>query len=656
MKPPTARGTTLLPLEGRTRGKPRQSPLRQSQPDPDPTAPPHLSLGDGTHFPRDEFPAENVVHQPTAPPRVKKRRGRTDLVVPEPPYLVKRKELVEIIDTPLPWKHEELREAQRTDARLAPMAYFLNTQEKDRRWSKMIRNWIDKSHEHYFMHNELLYHWKNMGTVNGTPNIEFQICIPHPFRLPLLETYHSTAWGCHQPFDTVVRKLQTRYYWPTMVADARNFVESCTACALYKKGEMLKVPLKPIRAVAPFYMIAMDVLTPNPNTPTQRGNRHILVVQDYFSKWVLAFPFPDQTAKTVLREVINGVFSVHGVPRIVLTDNGPCFTAKEFNDTLDQMGVDHRFAAPYHQQTNGMVERWNRTLLVMLRPLLGKHPNNWDDYLQMACFAYRTTPHSSTGKTPFQLVYGVEATFPQDALFHNATRVYSQNEEAYLAQLITTMKDLWSQASEKLRAAQESYKLQYDKKAKVRCFKPGALVIRVCREMLSTKHVPSKFHAYFDFLYRVVREDERGNLVVNKVLPPFTRETSIPKDQCKLFHGTIQDYSDVHEGIRGLPEEWTPQALLPQARTQQTTTSHDPNDDVDYEENSICPVCEIDYEHSSDQNWVYCDKCRQWHHFKCVGLDDAPETQHWYCPACLPPSPLPEEALPEAGPEPATAT
>ena len=64
---------------------------------------------------------------PTAPPRARRRRGQKALVAPEEPYLVQQEELVEIIDTPRPWKQEELREAQRLDARLAPMIYFLKT-------------------------------------------------------------------------------------------------------------------------------------------------------------------------------------------------------------------------------------------------------------------------------------------------------------------------------------------------------------------------------------------------------------------------------------------------------------------------------------------------------------------------------------------------
>ena len=80
----------------------------------------------------------------------------------------------------------------------------------------------------------------------------------------------------------------------------------------------------------------------------------------------------------------------------------------------------------------------------------------------------------------------------------------------------------------------------------------------------------------------------------------------------------------------------TTAALFPQARHQQTDTTHDPNEDIDYEANSICPVCEIDYDHTKEYNWVFCDKCRQWYHFRCVNLQDAPSSERWYCPRCLP--------------------
>ena len=243
---------------------------------------------------------------------------------------------------------------------------------------------------------------------NGDNVYHFQICVPHPFRLLLLEQFHTTVWSCHQPMDAMLAKMSKKYYWPSIVADTKNFVETCVPCQMYKLGPGTKIPLKPIRIVSPFYMLGIDVLTPNMGQVTPRGNKHVVVIQDYFTKWVIAVATPDQTASTILRVLIEHVFSQHGIPRIILSDNGPCFTANQFRLSLQELGINHRFAAPYHQQTNGMVERWNRSLLTMLRTLLQSHADEWDEYLQMACFAYRTTPHSSTARR--HLNYSMDMT------------------------------------------------------------------------------------------------------------------------------------------------------------------------------------------------------------------------------------------------------
>ena len=585
--------------------------------------------------PQDAFPDTPVIHHPTAPPPVRRRRRLPEPeAVPRKAIKISQEGLREILDFPLPWKSEELKEAQRIDAMLGPMVLYQETETINPRWSTMVRNWIARTKDQYYLNKGLLYHWVEQKQLGGEVKYQFQVCIPHPFRLPLLEMFHDTAWGAHQPFDTMVQKLQLRYYWPTMMADARHFVESCTPCAVYKKGENLTVPLKPIRAVSPFYMIAMDVLTPNPETPTSRNNKHILVIQDYFTKWVVAIPIPDQTSHTVLRSFIDHWFSVHGIPRVILTDNGPCFTAKEFQNVIGRLGIEHRFAAPYHQQTNGMVERWNRTLLVMLRPMMMRHVHNWDSYLQLACFAYRTTPHASTGISPFEMLYGRQAVFPADALFNNSDRHYAGSSDSYLAMLVRKMEDTWKKAQKQLTEAQRMYKEQHDKKAKVRDFQPGTLVLRYDPKRLNTKFIPSKFHPHFDFLYRV-EKDLGPNLLVNKVLPPFVK-TRMPKNHCKQFKGRIRDYADYYEGITQPVAEWTADVLFPRTQSQQTDTSHDPDDDVDYEENSVCPICEIDYEHTSAQSWIYCDKCKLWFHFECVDLNEAPDTQRWYCPTCVP--------------------
>ena len=96
----------------------------------------------------------------------------------------------------------------------------------------------------------------------------------------------------------------------------------------------------------------------------------------------------------------------------LITDQGREF-CNDLNDTFcKKMGINHRLASPYHPQTGGLTERFNRTLCTMLSSLVNKEHDNWDDKLTSVLFAYRTTKHTSTKKTPFYLVYGREATLP----------------------------------------------------------------------------------------------------------------------------------------------------------------------------------------------------------------------------------------------------
>ena len=137
--------------------------------------------------------------------------------------------------------------------------------------------------------------------------------------------------------------------------------------------------------------------------------------------------------------------------------------------------------------------------------------------------------------------------FPKDALFSATEKVYSDNDFTYVRQLVLRMKEVWAQASKNLEEAQEKYKKQYDKRARVRNFEKGCLVLRAAPEMINTKHVPSKFHAYFDHLFRVVDLSET-DLKLEPVLPPKTTARWVPKQHCKIFRGTVRDYDGYARG------------------------------------------------------------------------------------------------------------
>ena len=154
----------------------------------------------------------------------------------------------------------------------------------------------------------------------------------------------------------------------------------------------------------------MNIVGPLP--VTARNNQYILVMSDNFTKWVEAIPMPNQRADTVARAFVEEVLALHGVPNKIQTDQGPNFESDLMRNVLQLFGVQKLRTSPYHPQTDGQIERFNRTLKGMLTTYVNDDHNDWDLHLQLALFAYRTSVHSSSGVSPFKAVYGREAVSP----------------------------------------------------------------------------------------------------------------------------------------------------------------------------------------------------------------------------------------------------
>ena len=166
----------------------------------------------------------------------------------------------------------------------------------------------------------------------------------------------------------------------------------------------IRAPLVPLPIIAtPFKRIAMDIVGPLPKS--RSGKRYILVVCDYATRFPEAIPMRSIDAAQVAEELLQ-LFARVGVPDEILTDQGSNFTSHLLTEIYKMLHVHPIRTTPYHPQTDGLVERFNKTLKSMLRKAVTKEGKDWDKLIPYLLFAYREVPQASTGFSPFELLYG----------------------------------------------------------------------------------------------------------------------------------------------------------------------------------------------------------------------------------------------------------
>ena len=198
-------------------------------------------------------------------------------------------------------------------------------------------------------------------------------------------------------------------------------------------------------------MLAIDFL----KLPrTTRGNRYVLVCSDYFTRWPEAFATTDQTSETVAKVLFDGVIARHGVPLTIHSDQGSSFESRVIQRLCQLMGVQKTRTTPYHPQGDGLVERLNRSLIGILRRHCADRPLEWDLWLPAALQAYRVTKQTSTGVSPFELLYGRKPRLPTDIACGSAPPVPTDTTE-YLNQLHQQMNSAREIVDANRAAAQE---------------------------------------------------------------------------------------------------------------------------------------------------------------------------------------------------------
>ena len=225
---------------------------------------------------------------------------------------------------------------------------------------------------------------------------------------PVLFLVHTHPLGGHFHKDVMFEKLRDTYFWPQMYQDIRKYVQTCDACQRRTRPHT-QGALHPIPVSAPFFKIGIDFVGPLPRTP--RLNRYIIVATDYMTRWPEARAVEKANAQTVAEFIYDDIVCRHGCPDRIQSDRVTHFRDDVIKLLMEKLKVRHQFSTPYHPRTNGLVERFNKTLCEAIGKLV-KNVVDWDLLIPSILFAYRTARNSTTRMTPFFLVYGREARQP----------------------------------------------------------------------------------------------------------------------------------------------------------------------------------------------------------------------------------------------------
>ena len=366
-------------------------------------------------------------------------------------------------------EEDKLYVCQRRDRELSTLVHYLETSELPEN-DKLAKSLLLKEDQFYIGDDGLLYHLEHKFRRNSCEPIS-QLVIPEHFKFEILSNAHDHVTGGHLGTNKTYQKLRARYWWRGMFKDTEHWCKSCVDCSMRKTPRTnLKAPLIPIPVEGAFDRLAVDVV--GPLTKTTQGNKYILVFSDYLTRWPEAFAIPNAEASTIARILVDEIIGRHGAPRTLLSDRGTNFLSSLVAEVCKLFRIRKSNTSSYRPQTDGLVERFNGTLIQSISMFVNSQQTDWDTFIPSVLFAYRVSPSEATQETPFYLLYGREARLPIDVKLLKPTDLSSSVNE-HRQRIVENIERSQNIARENIQKAQQKMKSQFDKRAKDRNFRVG---------------------------------------------------------------------------------------------------------------------------------------------------------------------------------------
>lgn len=377
------------------------------------------------------------------------------------------------------WEPAEIRQKQLEDPTIGPI--LVAKEEETRPAWQSISN---KSGEL----KALWRQWDRLTIISGVlyrrweeedcTSCSNQLIVPVIMQQQVLHYYHDIPSAGHLGAEKTLGRIKQGFYWPSMKETVSEYCHSCDNCAARKQSKKKNhAPLGSYHVGETMERVALDILGPLPLT--KKGNKYILVMVDCFSKWTEAVALPDQEASTVAKAFVDTIICHFGTPLQIHTDQGRNFESNLFKEMCNLFQIDKTRTTSYHPQSNGNVERFNRTLGDMLSTFCNKNQDQWDEFLPQVLMAYRASINSSTGQTPNAMMLGREVILPLRAIIKEPAGGSSgdvADEGKYISRLKKKLHQIHELGREKLKQSVKYQKKYYDIGARKKYYKEGQAV------------------------------------------------------------------------------------------------------------------------------------------------------------------------------------
>lgn len=351
---------------------------------------------------------------------------------------------------------EEMKEAQAEDMSIGCVIKALRSRAKNLEPGHTEEaKWLWRERSHLEFKDGILCRVRKLQG-----GVEYQLVLPEIHRKAAFQLLHSKNghFGC----ERTVELFRDRFYWPKMQKHVEKWVKCCEKC-VKRKARTDKAPLHHISSSYPMELICIDFLKVERSVG---GFEHILVMTDHFSRYAIAVPTKNESAKVTAKALIEHLVNHYGIPARIHSDQGKSFECNLIKELCQLLNITKSRTSPYHAQGNGQCERFNCSLLNLLGTLDVEQKRNWKDHVASLVHAYNCTQHDSTGYSPYYIMFGRSPRLPVDLAFGIVREDDNVSYAEYVADLRDRLEKAYAQARKNAGRAQENSKLRYD--AKVR--------------------------------------------------------------------------------------------------------------------------------------------------------------------------------------------